>query len=97
MDTDLSARLAILSRLRLTPTEEVGLRATFADILGYIGRLVQTPIRRVAERVLRDDLMSGRPDVATMSSPQLRERLLKAVPDRVHDLVRVGHQVVRRS
>jgi aspartyl-tRNA(Asn)/glutamyl-tRNA(Gln) amidotransferase subunit C len=81
-------KLALLARIKLTPTEKEKLEKEFGDILDYVSQLQKADIRNVGdgeneeENVLREDKNSNEPGIFS-------EKLLKEAPYRERGYIKV--------
>ncbi len=85
-------RLALLARIRLTPSEKERLQKEFGSILDYISQLKTADVRGVEgitggsdlENVIREDKDANEPG-------QFSEKLLKEAPSTERGYVKVKH------
>ena len=81
--------LAELSRIELSPEEAEQFRPQLEGILGYINRLSEVDTANIVIDGIADEQRPLGQDVPQPSSPQTRDALVAALPDRLGDLLRV--------
>lgn len=83
-------KLALLARIKLTPTEKERLEKEFKKILDYVSHLKKADVRNaekeeaVIENVVREDEGANEPGIFS-------EKLLKEAPYVERDYVKVKH------
>lgn len=82
-------KLALLARIKLTPTEKEKLQKEFEDILNYVSQLKKVDVRGVEEdekinNVMREDEKQNEPG-------DFSEKLLKSAPFVEKGYVKVKH------
>jgi len=81
--------LATLSRVKLTEADKTSLAKEVDAILGYIDQLKEVKVSMDAEGRVGAVKNVMRPDVSVTTSPEDREALLAASPDREGDFIAV--------
>ena len=81
--------LAVLSRIKLTEEDKKSLIKEFDSILGYVDQLKKVDLKMDALGRVGAVKNVMRPDEASPTSEEDRERLLKEAPDREGDFIAV--------
>jgi aspartyl-tRNA(Asn)/glutamyl-tRNA(Gln) amidotransferase subunit C len=85
-------RLALLARIRLTPTEKEKLQKEFGDILDYIAQLKNADIRGAEEEIGGTNLKNiVREDNNANEPGQFSEKLLKEASSTERNYIKVKH------